>query len=119
MRQLSYKGKTLGNACSVYGIYKKNTGRGFTSDVAMLSRVGKIQTKLQYPETLTDDDIELLNKVDTGIIVVNLYVALRQAGDPEAYSKKAMDVANEITMDDISDPELINVITELVKPKKV
>lgn len=119
MRQLSYNGKTLGNACSVYGIYKKNTGRGFTSDVAMLAKIGKIQTKLENPETLTDDDIELLNKVDTGIIITNLYVALRQAGDSEAYSKKAIDIANEITMDDINNPELINVITELVKPKKV
>lgn len=118
MRQLSYKGKTLGNACSVYGIYKRNTGKGFTSDVALLSRVGKIQTKLQKPETLTDDDIELLDKVDTGIIIVNLYVALRQAGDSEAYSKKAVDIANEISMDDVNNPELINTITELVKPKK-
>ena len=119
MRTLQYKGKILGNACSVFSIYKKNTGHGLQSDAAYLSKVNSIQLKLETaPEDITEDELTILNKADPGEILVNLYVSLRQAGDAEARRKQPIDIQEELEIEDISNPELLNVIIDLVSGKK-
>lgn len=119
MRTLQYKGKTLGNACSVFMYYKKNTGRGLQADVAHLSKISSIQIKLESsPEEITEEELEILNKADPGEIIADLYVALRQAGDSEAKRKSRVEIQEELEIADISDPELLETVTSLISGKK-
>lgn len=114
MRTASYKGNILGNSVSAFNFYKKNTGRGLQADVAILSRANAVSSKLEHPETLTDADLDLLGKVDIPGVVVNMYVALRQAGDEEARKKNPLQIQDELEFADLQDPELLRIITELM-----
>ena len=118
MRTAAYKGRTLGNSVSAFSFYKRNTGRGLQADVAVLTKANAALLKLDSADELTKDDIDMIEKVDVPGILINLYVALRQAGDHEARSKNPLDIQDELSINDMSDPELLNVITELLSSKK-
>lgn len=114
MKTAAYKGHTLGNSVSAFNFYKRNTGRGLQADVTVLSKANTISAKLEHPETLDDGDLALLEKVDIPGVVINIYVAMRQAGDAEARKKSAIEIQDELEIGDLSDPELLGVITELL-----
>lgn len=120
MRTATYKGRVLGNSLNIYNYYKQITGRGLQADVTNITRLTAINDKIesQGPESLTDQEFNELQKIDTIEVISSLYVALRKGGDNTVRNQAAEQIRDELDIDDINNPELLNVIVGLLSGKK-
>ncbi len=118
MRIATYKGRTLGNSINAYNFYKQATGRGLQADMAILGESSKKLSSIDPNKMTPEELVEASKQVDTASIVMGLYVALRKSGDPEVRRKTPEQILDELEMDNLSDPKLLNVMVELISPKK-
>ena len=118
MRTATYKGRILGNSINAYNFYKQATGRGLQADMAILGESSKKLSSIDPNKMTPEELVEASKQVDTASIVMGLYVALRKSGDPEVRRKTPEQILDELEMGNLSDPKLLNVMVELISPKK-
>lgn len=117
MRTATYKGHLLGNSLNVFTYYKQCTGRGLQKDLAMLNTKSSIVAKMD-PNKITPEELVKISDVESDLIMSGIYVALRKAGDTDARRKSTESILDELETQDLSDPELINVVVSLLGSKK-
>lgn len=113
-----YKGKKIGNSVSMYMHYKQISNRNLTSDLSRLSGIAKIAVKLDKGENLSDEEEKVLAENDIVEIILYIWCALRLAADKEAREMPIEELINELDNDDLSDNEFVNMLIELLSPKK-
>ena len=120
MRTTQWNGKILGNSLNVYNFYKKATGRGLQADLVSLSKLSAISAKVSSKGlgTLSSSDIAIIQEVDSPAILSGLYAALRKAGDEGIRNISDATIVDELTTDDLEDPNFITTLIELISTKK-